>query len=389
MRVHLADDTIEPDELTALCDWIQSGARLTKGELTRDFEDSFRRYIGSEYSVFVNSGSSANLLMFYALDVLGKLPNRRIIAPAISWSTTVAPAMQLGMQIDLCDCDRTSLGLDPQHFEELCRRHEPAAVIIVHVLGHACQLEEIRSIAERYGVIQIEDSCEALGTRWGGRCLGTYGAMGAFSFYYGHQLSTIEGGVIAVSDRELYNTLLSLRAHGWARDLEPACKEAWEREFDVDEVRSLYAFYHPGFNFRPMDLQAFLGLSQMRKAERVVRTRQRNFELYRAALGGDFWCQSSDVESLSSFAYGTLVANRREVFRHLRKRGVETRPLVCGSIGRQPFWTRRYGVQALPNADIVHEFGMYLPNHARIGPAEVQYVAEAFREVAEPKAFRP
>src|SRR5882762_8831433 len=138
MRVHLADDTIEPGELTALCDWIQGGARLTKGELTRDFEDRFRRYIGSAHAVFVNSGSSANLLMFYALDVLGKLPNRRVIAPAISWSTTVAPAMQLGMQIELCDCDRTSLGLDPQHFDDLCRRHEPAAAIIVHVLGHAC-----------------------------------------------------------------------------------------------------------------------------------------------------------------------------------------------------------------------------------------------------------
>ncbi|HTS53510.1 MAG TPA: DegT/DnrJ/EryC1/StrS family aminotransferase [Burkholderiales bacterium] len=295
----------------------------------------------------------------------------------------------LGMQIELCDCDRTSLGLDPQHFEDLCGRHEPDAAIIVHVLGHACQLEEIRLIAERHGVTLIEDSCEALGTRWRGRHLGTFGAMGSFSFYYGHQLSTIEGGIITVSDRELYNTLLSLRAHGWARDLEPVYKEGWEREFGVDEVRSLYTFYHPGFNFRPTDLQAFLGLSQMRKAGQIVEKRQRNFELYRAALAGDFWCQSSDAEALSSFAYGTLVANRLEVYRHLRDRGVETRPLVCGSIGRQPFWTRRYGERILPNADVVHEFGLYLPNHARIGPAEVQHVVDAFREVAEPKPFEP
>ncbi|MDH3283627.1 MAG: DegT/DnrJ/EryC1/StrS family aminotransferase [Acidobacteriota bacterium] len=387
MRIHLADDTIDADELAALCRWIQSGSRLTKGELTREFEDDFSRYIGAPHAVFVNSGSSANLLMLYVLDVLGELRNRRVVAPAISWSTTVAPAMQLGMEIELCDCDRTTLGLDPQHFEALCREHKPAAAIVVHVLGHACQLEPIRSICAEHEVILIEDACEALGTRSQGRLLGTHGVMGSFSFYYGHQLSTIEGGVLAVSERRLYNTLLSLRAHGWARDLDPAYKKSWEQEFAVDEVRSLYTFYYPGFNFRPTDLQAFLGLSQMRKAARVVETRQRNFELYREALGGDFWCQTSDTEQLSSFAFGTLVANRLEVFQHLRQRGVESRPLVCGNIGRQPFWIRRYGELALPNADLVHEYGIYLPNHAGLSPTDVGYVTEAFREVAVPKPW--
>lgn len=385
--IRLAEDTIESHELDALCEWIKGGPRLTKAELTREFELRFSEYVGSRHSVFVNSGSSANLLMLYGLDMAGRLPRRRVIAPAISWSTTVAPAIQLRMEIELCDCDTVTLGIDPEHFESLCRTFKPDVAIVVHVLGHPCRMDDILSICDRYGVILLEDACEALGTRVAGRHAGTIGAAGSYSLYFGHQLSTIEGGVITTDDRELYNVFMSLRAHGWARDLDPDVKTAWERDYDIDEVRSLYTFYYPGFNFRPTDLNAFLGLSQLKKADEVAIARQANFAAYRDALAPAFWAQQSDADQLSSFAFGTFVKNRVDVHLALAAASIESRPLICGSVGRQPFWIRQFGPRTLPNADFVHDYGIYVPNNCRMDRDDVARVAAVLHESAVPAFF--
>lgn len=383
-RIKLAADTIERDELNLLCEWIRGGNQLTKGPLTPQFERSIAEFLGGGYVTFVNSGSSANLLALSALDLDRVNPRRVAVVPAISWVTTVTPAMQLGYEVVLCDCDEDTLGLDPNHFEHLCEQHKPSVAFVVDVLGHPNRYEDIRAVAQRYNVTLIEDACEAFGTKVGNRRLGTFGTFGTFSFYFGHQISTIEGGAVWVNDRQTNNVVRSLRAHGWARDIDVDIKRAWESEFDIDEFRSLYSFYFPGYNFRSTDLNAFLGLSQLRKVDLIVKRRQENFELYRRGLGDAFWTQSSESELLCSFAFGTVVANRLEVYGHLKRCGIESRPLICGNIGRQPFWIKKYGVTALPRADIIHECGMYLPNHVSMTPVEIEEVISEFRRVAIP-----
>ncbi|MFM9147202.1 MAG: DegT/DnrJ/EryC1/StrS family aminotransferase, partial [Verrucomicrobiota bacterium] len=229
----------------------------------------------------------------------------------------------------------------------------------------------------------IEDACEALGSEYRGRKAGTLSLAGSFSFYFGHHLSTVEGGAVAVSDPALHALLLAVRSHGWSRDVPEPFRSEWRREHGTDAFRELYTFDHAGFNVRPTELTAFLGLRQLERLPAVTAARERTFRLYREALP-DFWCQSGEGGPVSSFAYGTFVANRAETARHLADRGVECRPLVCGSMGRQPFWVRRHGITALPVADKVHEQGLYLPNHADLTPDDVAHVAKAFREVARP-----
>ncbi|MEO6539649.1 MAG: DegT/DnrJ/EryC1/StrS family aminotransferase, partial [Ferruginibacter sp.] len=273
---------------------------------------------------------------------------------------------------------------DLKHFEELCKNERPSLAIVVHVLAHLNKMKEIRSICEKYDVQLIEDACEALGSQNENIKAGNFGLAGSFSFYYGHHISTIEGGMVVTNDRELYNIMLSIRSHGWSRDIEPEFEVKWKASFDVDEFRNLYSFYYPGFNLRSTDLNAFLGLGQIKKMDRIVATRAANFELYKKYLGENYFFQKSDTDILSSFAYGTFAQNRLEVSHHLKSHKIECRPLVCGSMGRQPFWIKKYGEMHLPNADKIHDFGLYLPNHDKITAEEIQFVSEKFKEVAIP-----
>lgn len=381
--VRLAADTVTREDMDALADWLRAGPRVTMGPLTAEFERRFAAAIGSPHAVMVNSGSSANLIMAQALLESGRLRNRKVVVPAVSWATTLAPFMQLGFECLLCDAGADDLGLDLGHLERLLLEHRPGLLILVHVLGRPNRMAEITELCERHGCLVIEDACEALGSEYRGRKAGTLSLAGSFSFYFGHHLSTVEGGAVAVSDPGLRALLLSVRSHGWARDVPEPFRSDWRREHGTDAIRELYTFYHAGFNVRPTELNAFLGLRQLERLPAVTAARERNFRLYREALP-DFWCQSGEGGPVSSFAYGTFVANRAETARHLADRGVECRPLVCGSMGRQPFWVRRHGITALPVADKVHEQGLYLPNHADLSPDDVAYVAEAFREVARP-----
>lgn len=381
--VKLAEDTITQGELVALSDWMLSGKKLTKAEETLAFELEFSSWVGSQYAIFTNSGSSSNLLMIFALKELGLLRNNKAIAASVSWVTTVSPLLQFGFETVLCDCDPKNLGLDLNHLEHLCKTERPSVLILVHVLGHANKMKEILEICERYGVHVLEDACEALGSSYSGKKLSTHGLAGSFSFYYGHHISTIEGGMVVTDNFDLYQVMLSLRSHGWSRDLASEVQQKLTKQNNIDEFSNLYTFYYPGFNLRATDLQAFIGRSQLKKIDAIADKREDNFYLYKDYLS-DFFIQESSTEKLSSFAYGTLVKNRSEVAEYLSEQKIECRPLICGNIGRHPFWLKKNEPCDLPNADKIHDFGIYLPNHANLTNETITTVCEAFCDVAIP-----
>jgi CDP-6-deoxy-D-xylo-4-hexulose-3-dehydrase len=359
-----------------LSQWLLTKPRLTKGELTIQFEKEWSAWLGAPYSVFTNSGSSANFLMFDSLIQSGRLKSKNIIVPAVSWVTTVAPVMQLGLTPILCEADKDNLGLSVAYFEKLIKEHNPAAVIIVHVLGVPNEMDEIVRLCRQHDIILLEDTCESPGSTYKGKKVGTFGLMSSFSFYFGHHMSTIEGGMISCADEELYAIMLSIRSHGWARDLPAKKREELEAKFNIGPFESLYTFYYPGYNFRPTDLNAFLGLLQLKKLDDIVAKRNANYLTYYKRLAPRHWTQSNPSSFVSNFSFALIDEQRGAIVKRLTAGGVETRPLICGSIGQQPFWKRVYGEKSFPVGDRVHKFGFYLPNNHQLTEAEVHQVCD-------------
>ena len=371
----LIEDTINAEDRASIAEWIINNDHLTKGPLTEKFERQWSKWNNINNSVFVNSGSSANLLMMYAEKYLRGDKNLKVIVPAVSWSTTVAPAMQLDMEIYLCDCDSNSLGLSIEHLERLFVKHRPDILILVHVLGHINDMDSILFLCEKYGVTLFEDCCEAVGTEKNNKKVGSFGKAGSFSLYYGHHISTIEGGMIISNDDEFVKILKSIRSHGWARDLDTKTQKAFSNEFGINSFRESFTFYYPGFNLRSTDLNAFIGLQQMKKIDYVVKRRFEIYKRYKNALEKYTWIQNCDADIISNFGLGLLIDNINSFVRGLEKEGIDSRPLICGSIGQQPFWIKKYGKQILENASKIHDKGLYIPAHHNLSNDDIEHIS--------------
>jgi len=374
-KITLVKDTIDIDDINKLIDWLKTNPRLTKGELTIEFEKKWSEWLGVKYSVFVNSGSSANLAAIYSLILSNRLKNNKIVVPAVSWVTTVTPAIQLGLEPIMCECDIDNLGLDINHLKEIIKNENPSAIILVHVLGFPNHMNEILELCKENEIMLIEDTCESMGSEYDGNKLGTLGDLSTFSFYFGHHMSTIEGGMVSTDNEDLYHILLSIRSHGWDRDLPEEKQEFLRKKYNVDNFRSLYTFYYPGFNLRATDLQAFIGLGQLEKLGTIVTNRNKNYERYKNEIKSYFWNISPPKNSfISNFSFPVITKNIKSLTEELIKNNIECRPLICGSINEHPFWYERYGKQNLPNSKLVHEFGLYIPNNHQMTDDEISKV---------------
>jgi len=378
MKIPLVKNTINKNDIDKLIDWLRTYPRLTKGELTVEFEKQWASFIGTKYSVFVNSGSSANLLMLYTLIEAGKLKKGdTVIVPAVSWATDLAPVVQLGLNPVLCDCNLEDLSVDLSHLEKICKENSPSALIVVSILGLVPKMDKILDICRKYNVIPLEDACESFGSRHNGKNLGSFGLMGTFSTYFGHHLSTIEGGVITTDDRDIYNILKSVRSHGWDRDMDEDHRNALRETHQVSDFENLYKFYHFGFNLRSTDLSAFIGINQLKKAASMCKVREHNYQLYTDKIKNDFWSpEIRPDEYVSNFAYPVISPHREKIVENLQNADIEVRPLVCGNLGNQPVWKQHYGEVSLPNAEKVDQFGMYIPNNHEMGEKEIEIISD-------------
>ena len=373
--ITLVKDTIDNKDIDRLIDWLKTYPRLTKGLVTLEFEAKFSKWLGRKYSVFCNSGSSANLLMLSVLKE--KYGSKKVVVPSVAWSTDLAPVIQLGLQPILCDCNMKDLAVDLEHLEKIFTEESPDALLLVSALGLVPDMNKIVELCSKYDVILLEDTCESMGCEFVNRKLGTFGIMSSFSTFFGHHISTIEGGLISTDDKELYELLVAIRSHGWARDLSVETQLNLLEEWNVSEFDSLYTFYYPGFNMRSTDLQAYIGLAQVDKLDDWGRKRLTNFNLYQELIENDYWKPDIDLNHfVSNFAYPIIHPNRNTIVESLRKNDVEVRPLICGSMGTQPFYVKKYGRLELPNVSIVDKYGFYVPNNPMLTSSEISFISD-------------
>jgi len=377
--ITLVKDTIDNDDIDRLIDWLKTYPRLTKGSVTLELERKYADWLGTEYSVFCNSGSSANLLMLSA--IIEKYKSKKVVVPSVAWATDLAPVMQLGLKPLLCDCNMDDLSVDLKHLEEIFKTESPDALLLVSVLGLVPEMGEITRLCEEYNVILLEDTCESMGSEYRDKKLGTFGLMSSFSTFFGHHISTIEGGFVCTDDEELYELLVSLRSHGWARESSVETQFKLQQEWDVTDFDSLYTFYYPGYNVRSTDLQAYIGLTQVDKLNDWGNKRESNFDMYQQLIRNDYWKPKYDLNNFTSnFAYPVIHPKRRSIVKKLQENNIETRPMVCGSMGTQPFYVKKYGRLELPNVTEVDKYGFYVPNHPKLTIDEIAVIVHAINK---------
>lgn len=400
----LAENIIDEHDIEALSQWLGQGAvsfgmegnavvasttlpggkltgmsspRLTKGPLTLEFEKQWASWIGTKYAVFCNSGSSANLLMAHTALISGKLKNNKVIVPSVGWVTTISPFMQLGFKPIMCGADKNNFGLDLTHLEKLLVSHKPSLVVLVQVLGVSSDMKELMRLKKKYGFMLLEDACAALGAGYGKKKVGSFGEIGSFSFYFGHQLSTIEGGMVNTNSKELYNMLLMLRSHGWGKDLDEKTRGKFIRKYKIEDFHKPFTFFVPGYNLRSTDLQAFLGLRMMKKADTIAAIRNRNHLVYAEYLKTVSFQKWHPQAFPCSISFGALArdsAHRKKIVEALDKNGIETRLFSAGNLGLHPFWFEKYGKFHHEISDRVHACGFFLPNNESLTPEDIKFI---------------
>ena len=379
--ITLVKDTIDNKDIDRLIDWLKSYPKLTKGSVTIELEKKFSKWLGRKYSVFCNSGSSANLLMLYALKEGKYLKNSKIVVPAISWATDLAPVIQLGLDPILCDCNLEDLSVDLEHLEEIFKKDKPAALLFVSILGLVPEMDKVVNLCSKYNVLLLEDTCESMGCEYKNKKLGTFGLASTFSTYFGHHISTIEGGFISTDDKELYELLVSMRSHGWDRDLSEDTQNQLQKDWKISKFNSLYTFYYSGFNLRSTDLQAYIGLAQIDKLDKWGLKRESNFKAYQKLINNKYWMPYERPNTFTSnFAYPVVSPNRDKIVLDLQKNNIEVRPMISGSMGTQPFYIKSYGRLELKNATIIDKYGFYIPNHPKLSVENIEFISEIINQ---------
>jgi len=368
----LATSSWGDEEISAMQSVISSG-NFTMGEKVAEFETDFSRYIGSKYCLMVNSGSSANLLMIAALFYTKNQEVRlkrgdEVIVPAISWSTTYYPLYQYGLKIKFVDVDLETLNYDLNSLKDAVNENT-RVVMAVNLLGNPNDFKLIRSIIDPFNIVLIEDNCESLGAKFEGKFAGTFGLMGSFSSFFSHHISTMEGGLIVTDNLELYHILLSLRAHGWTRNLPSENLVTGTK--DSNSFIESFRFVLPGYNVRPLELEGAIGVEQLKKLPSIIDNRRINGAKIQFALNNhpDILIQKEIGES-SWFGFSLTIRpgsklTRDLLLNKLNDLGFETRPIVTGNFAKNEvvkyFEYEIFG--DLNNANHIDQNGLFIGNH--------------------------
>jgi CDP-6-deoxy-D-xylo-4-hexulose-3-dehydrase len=384
MGYKLASSTWGHEELNAIKKVIDSDIYSMDKEV-HNYELRFADYFNSKHCVMVNSGSSANLLMIAAM-CFTKDKTRRlsrgdeVIVPAVSWSTTYFPLQQYGLKLVFVDIDSDTLNFDLEALSSAITA-KTRAILAVNLLGNPNDFDVISSLTKGRDITLLEDNCESMGAQFNDRYAGTFGLMGTFSSFYSHHIATMEGGCILTDDEEIYHILLSLRAHGWTRNL-PKKNHVTGTKSD-DPFEESFNFVLPGYNLRPLEMSAATGSEQLKKLPSFISCRRANAEYFQELFADHPFISIQKEIGLSSWFGFSLILkenaplSRKSLVKLLTDNNVECRPIVTGNFLKNKAVLDYFDYEifgSLPNAEHLDQQGLFVGNHQTDIKKEIKFL---------------
>lgn len=385
MTYKISYDTWGKEETESIKSVLNSGY-YSMGKKVTQFENLFAKKNGSKYAVMTNSGSSANLLGVAAQFFLKQNKLKRgdeVIVPALGWSTTYSPLWQFGLKLKVVDINIDDLNIDINILQKAITKRTKM-ICAVNILGIPANLKAIKALCKKNNIIFYEDNCESLGANVDNKMTGTFGNFSSHSFFFSHHISTIEGGMVTTNIKEVYDILKSLRAHGWTRDLDKNNKIYKKRFSHFEEA---YKFILPGYNLRPNEINAAIGIAQLAKLKNMIKIRRKNLNIFEYYFKDDarFLIPKTKYFS-SSFAFPMIIKNnsnklRDEIFKKLKKYKIEYRLIAGGNFTEHPY-SRYFDYSTFGKikvANKIHYDGFCIGNSSKDLSTEIENLYKILR----------
>jgi CDP-6-deoxy-D-xylo-4-hexulose-3-dehydrase len=377
----LINDNVSQKDREVLSDFILSNQRLTNGLKVREFEDIWSKWLGTKHSVMVNSGASGNFLSIALVKELYGIGE--VIVPPLGWVSDISSVVQLGMTPVFVDISMDNLSITAENIEKAITP-QTKAIVLVHCLGFNAINEKILEISKKYNLVLIEDCCEAHGATFKGQKVGSFGDISIFSFYFGHHITTIEGGMVCINDDNANDIVRLFRSHGLTREGSQELQDNFVRNYP--ELNPLFTFAVAGFNVRSTEINAVLGIEQMNRIDSNVDKRRHNFKVWLDNLDNHKFYTEFDVEGNSNFALPLIMKkgyedrfNINDDFSGVRDildlSGVEYRLGTAGGGNQalQPYLKKyEYRIEGdLTNVNYVHSNSLYIGNHTDLTDEQI------------------
>jgi CDP-6-deoxy-D-xylo-4-hexulose-3-dehydrase len=383
----LINDNITQSDKEIIADFVLNSNRFTNGPKVKEFEQAWSDWLGTKYSVMVGSGAASN---YITTSIVRELKGKtgEIIIPPIGWVSDVSSVINTGFLPVFVDVDLRSMAITANNIERAINK-STKAIVLVHALGFNGINDQLIELAHKYDLLLIEDCCEAHGATYKDQKVGSYGDMSCFSFYFGHHMTTIEGGMLCTNDKEIYELARMFRSHGMTRE---ASQETHDK-YAKPDVNPLFTFAVPGYNMRSGEINAVLGLEQLKRLDYNIKKRQENLNTWLGNLDDSLYYVSYDVKGSSNYAL-PLILNKennkiQQVCKVLEQEAVEYRLGTAGggNQARQPYLERyEHRVEgSLEVSDYIHEFGLYIGNHPELKKKDIIYLCNKLNSIERDK----
>ena len=391
MSYPLMQNNIDLNDIKVLKNFLNAkNIKLTQGKKVREFEKKWSKWIGCKYSVFVNSGSSANLLSISLLKI--KYPKGgEVIVPSHTWVSDIASVIQNGFKPVFVDIDLKHLGMkDDLIIEKITKNTK--AVFLSYIQGFNCLTKKLLQYLKEKKIILIEDVCESHGALFGKKKLGSFGWTSNFSFYYAHHMTTIEGGMVCTNDKLAYNNLLMLRSHGMLREsVDSKIKKEYSKQYP--DLNSNFIFCFPAYNVRNTEIGAVIGLNQLKRLDNNIVKRNNNLKYFLSRIRKDIYFTDFDLKGCSNYAFNIILKKPNKglfnkVCKNLAKNKIEFR--VGGAGGgnqlRQPYLRNKFNIKlkdikSFKNTEQIHFYGFYIGNYPDLSHIKIDKLIKVLNSI--------